>query len=144
MNANEIPLLKIQQSANTPGKCMSTCQSRNVISALIWRTYEMTLEKPESTAKENTSTTQQSLFTEEIKELVAIGAAVAGNCEKCFTYHYEKAIKLGISKEDMLQAATLGKAIKGKPSQILDDLVQSCLIVNPPPIEGCDCGGKCC
>jgi len=65
-----------------------------------------------------------SMFTEQVKELVAIGAAVAGNCEKCFEHHYKKAKELGISEEDMLKAATLGKAIKEMPSKTLSNLVR--------------------
>ena len=32
-----------------------------------------------------------SLFTEQVAELVAIGAAIASNCESCFLFHYDKA-----------------------------------------------------
>lgn len=69
-----------------------------------------------------------SLFTDEVRELVAIGAAVAGNCERCFIHHHEKATRLGISKQDMLKAASLGSRIREAPSQILADLVVDRLV----------------
>lgn len=90
----------------------------------------MTKTEPEKAMDVANDTASVSLFTDEVKELVAIGAAVAGNCEKCFTYHYEKAKKLGVSHEDMLQAATLGKTIKEKPSKALSDLVRDRLIAH--------------
>ena len=53
-----------------------------------------------------------SLFTEAVAELVAIGAAVASSCEPCFKFHYDKARKLGVSKDDMLQAVTIAQSVK--------------------------------
>lgn len=81
-------------------------------------------------AQYDTEAASPSLFTDEVLELVAIGAAVAGNCEKCFAYHYEKAKKLGVSHDDMLQAATLGRAIKEMSAKALSDLVREHLIAH--------------
>ena len=89
----------------------------------------MTNPEPEK-AQYDTETASPNLFTDEVRELVAIGAAVAGNCEKCFVYHYEKAEKLGVSHDDMLQAATLGRAIKEMPAKALSDLVRDRLIAH--------------
>jgi AhpD family alkylhydroperoxidase len=41
-----------------------------------------------------------SLYTAAVAELVAIGAAIASNCEPCFKYHFDKARKLGIRVVD--------------------------------------------
>ena len=41
------------------------------------------------------------LFSPAVAELVAIGAAIAANCEPCFKYHCAKAKKLGVSKDDI-------------------------------------------
>ncbi len=57
-----------------------------------------------------------SLFTEAVSELVAIGAAIASNCEPCFKFHYDKARKLGVSKEDMLRAVTVAQSVKESPA----------------------------
>lgn len=88
----------------------------------------MTGTGPETTIPVDIGSASPSLFTYEVKELVAIGAAVAGNCEKCFEHHYKKAKQLGISEEDMLKAATLGRTIKEMPSKALSDLVRDRLI----------------
>jgi AhpD family alkylhydroperoxidase len=65
-----------------------------------------------------------SLFTEAVAELVAIGAAVASNCEPCFKFHYDKARKLGVSREDMLRAVTTAQNVKDAPAKAMLDLAQ--------------------
>ena len=58
-----------------------------------------------------------SLFTDEVAELVAIGAAIAANCEPCFKFHYAAARKLGVSREDMTSAVTMAQRVKDTPAQ---------------------------
>ena len=65
-----------------------------------------------------------SLFTQAVAELVAIGAAVASNCEPCFKFHYDKARKLGVSREDMLRAVTTAQNVKDAPAKAMLDLAQ--------------------
>ena len=60
---------------------------------------------------------EASMYTEAIGELVAIGAAVASNCESCFKFHFDKARKLGVSNEDMLLAVSTAKAVKDTPAK---------------------------
>ncbi|MDZ7837104.1 MAG: carboxymuconolactone decarboxylase family protein [Actinomycetota bacterium] len=52
---------------------------------------------------------------EEIKELVAIGAAVGGNCIPCLEWHYKKCIELGISKKEIEEAIDMAKKVKEVP-----------------------------
>jgi AhpD family alkylhydroperoxidase len=63
-----------------------------------------------------------SIFTEAVAELVAIGAAIASNCEPCFKFHYDKAKKLGISREDMLRAVTTAQKVKDAPAKAVAEL----------------------
>jgi len=65
-----------------------------------------------------------SLFTQAVAELVAIGAAVASNCEPCFKFHYDKARKLGVSREDMLRAVTTAQNVKDAPAKAMLDPAQ--------------------
>jgi AhpD family alkylhydroperoxidase len=60
-----------------------------------------------------------SLFTAQVAELVAIGAAIAANCEPCFKYHYDHARKLGVSDADMRYAVDLAKKVKDTPAQAM-------------------------
>ncbi|WP_242392452.1 carboxymuconolactone decarboxylase family protein [Anaeromyxobacter oryzisoli] len=59
----------------------------------------------------------KSVYTEAVQELVAIGAAIAANCEPCFRYHFDKARKLGVSKEDMARAVTTAQTVKESPAR---------------------------
>lgn len=65
-----------------------------------------------------------SIFTEAVAELVAIGAAIASNCEPCFKFHYDKARRLGVSREDMLRAVTTAQNVKDAPAKAILDLAQ--------------------
>jgi AhpD family alkylhydroperoxidase len=58
-----------------------------------------------------------------VNELVAIGAAIAANCEPCLKYHYYEAQQLGVSKADMARAAETGAKVKDSPHQAILRLV---------------------
>lgn len=60
-----------------------------------------------------------SIYSEKIAELVAIGAAIACNCESCFKIHYKKALCLGISKDDMLMAVETANVVKNSPAKAI-------------------------
>ena len=59
----------------------------------------------------------ESIFTPQVAELVAIGAAIAANCEPCFKYHYDQARKLGVSDVDMRYAVDLAQNVKERPAE---------------------------
>lgn len=65
-----------------------------------------------------------SIFTEAVQELVAIGAAIASNCQPCFKYHYDRARKLGVSREDMFQAVRTAQMVKDTPAQAVWELAE--------------------
>jgi len=60
-----------------------------------------------------------SIFTEQVAELVAIGAAIAANCEPCFKYHYDQATRLGVSARDMRYAVDLAHKVKDTPARAM-------------------------
>ncbi len=60
---------------------------------------------------------EPSIFNAAVGELVAIGAAIAANCEPCLKYHYRQAQLLGVSKEDMARAVEAGAMVKDSPHQ---------------------------
>ena len=53
-----------------------------------------------------------SLMTEAVTELVAIGAAIACNCEACFKYHLREAINQGVSRGDVVLAVATARKVK--------------------------------
>jgi AhpD family alkylhydroperoxidase len=90
------------------------------------------------------------VFTEAVQELVAIGAAIAANCEPCFKFHYDRARKLGVSKEDMALAVDTALAVKETPARAVAALA-SRYLRPAEPASGCNCEsgaskkpGKCC
>ena len=60
-----------------------------------------------------------SIFSEQVAELVAIGAAIASNCESCFEFHFERARKLGVADADVRQAVDLAQKVKDAPARAL-------------------------
>ena len=50
-----------------------------------------------------------------ITELIAIGAAIGGNCLPCLRYHFAEATKLGASIDEIQEAVKIGKTVKEKP-----------------------------
>lgn len=59
--------------------------------------------------------TPASLFTPAVAELVAIGAAIAANCEPCLRYHHGEAGKLGVSVGDIARAVEMAAKVKDAP-----------------------------
>ena len=56
-----------------------------------------------------------SLFSPAVAELVAIGAAIAANCEPCLRYHVRAAAKLGVAAGDVARAVELAAKVKDVP-----------------------------
>ena len=50
-------------------------------------------------------------------EMIAIGAAIGGNCIPCLEWHYGKCIELGFTKEEMQEAFAMAKTVKEMPNK---------------------------
>ncbi len=87
-------------------------------------------------------TVAPSLFTDQVAELVAIGAAIGANCEPCFKYHYDQARKLGVSNLDMRYAVDLAQKVKDTPARNMLDLAARYL--GPATPETAGKAGACC
>ena len=92
-----------------------------------------------------------SIFTDAVAELIAVGAAVASNCEPCFKFHYDKARKLGVSNDDIRLAVDMAQMVKDSPARSVLALADKYLnSPEPQAIAYCDSaeitapGGKCC
>ena len=84
----------------------------------------------------------QSLYTDAVAELVAIGAAIAANCDPCFKYHFQQASKLGISQEDMMLAVKTAQSVKETPAKAILQVAHRYLEGDPaglPIVQSC-CG----
>jgi AhpD family alkylhydroperoxidase len=65
-----------------------------------------------------------SVFSPAVAELIAIGAAIAANCEPCFKYHYDQARKLGVTPRDMARAVAMAQAVKEAPARAMLTLAE--------------------
>ena len=63
-----------------------------------------------------------SIFTDQVAELVAIGAAIASNCDPCFKFHYDQARKLGVTDADMRRTVDLAQRVKETPARAVLEL----------------------
>ena len=82
------------------------------------------------------------IYTAAVAELVAIGAAIAANCEPCFKYHFQQAGKLGVSREDMMRAVKTAQSVKEAPAKAMLQLADRYLEGDPtglPTVKSC-CG----
>jgi len=64
---------------------------------------------------------------EKTKELIAIGAAIAGNCIPCLEWHYKKCIELEIPKEEIKETIELAKIVKDVPVKKINELAKTLL-----------------
>lgn len=55
------------------------------------------------------------LFSPAVAELVAIGAAIASNCDPCLRYHVHEAEKLGVTTTDIGRAVATATKVKEAP-----------------------------
>jgi len=74
---------------------------------------EVTARKPEQKpAASAPAKVSENVCNEVVSELVALGAAIAANCQPCFKHHHAKAQALGISEDDMASAVNTAMAVK--------------------------------
>lgn len=64
----------------------------------------------------------ESVWNDQVAELVAVAAAVAAHCESCLRWHRRQARKLGICDEDLTRAVATAQMVKEVPAQRLLDL----------------------
>src|SRR5512136_1694607 len=84
-----------------------------------------------------------SIYSPAVNELVAIGAAIACNCEPCLKYHYREAQRLGVSKADMASALKMAAIVKDAPHQAvlrLADKLTGASLSNPAAVSDRCCG----
>jgi AhpD family alkylhydroperoxidase len=76
-----------------------------------------------------------------VRELVAIGAAIAANCEPCLRHHFTAARELGVTREEMAEAVGVAQAVKDSPAQAILELADRYLKEQPAAAEAaCACG----
>lgn len=95
------------------------------------------------------SADQDSIFTEQVAELVAIGAAIGSNCQPCLRWHHKQARELGVSDADMAKAVALAQMVKERPAELMLQLASRLGIAEDEDDDGeagscCDATRGCC
>ncbi len=67
------------------------------------------------------------MFDDKMTELVAIGASVTANCHPCVKYHVNKAREIGVDKEDIKEAISVGKMVRTGAAGKMDELTSELL-----------------
>ncbi|MDH7599655.1 MAG: arsenite methyltransferase [Sedimentisphaerales bacterium] len=70
-----------------------------------------------------TAVKPQAALTDQVKELIAIGASVSANCHPCVRYHVKKARDLGISDHQIRQAIEAGRMVRKGAAGQMDELI---------------------
>jgi AhpD family alkylhydroperoxidase len=81
------------------------------------------------------------VMTEQIGELIALGAAIAASCEPCFKFHYDQARKLGLSSELMREAVRIGEAVKAASAKNILGLADRMLVAGESKAAPTPCCG---
>jgi AhpD family alkylhydroperoxidase len=79
--------------------------------------------------------TDTTLSREAIDELVAVGAAVASNCEPCLRHHVSKARELGVPDDDILRAVQTARVVKAAPARNVARLAGELLRDGAPLVD---------
>ena len=94
--------------------------------------------------------TTETLSREAIDELVAVGAAIASNCEPCLKHHVGRARELGVADEDILRAVQTARAVKAAPARNVARLAGELLRGGTPladveaPLDASPCSPSAC
>ena len=62
-----------------------------------------------------------------IKELIAIGASVAANCQPCVEYHAGKARENGAEQKEIAEAIAIGKIVRKGATGKMDRFLSATL-----------------
>jgi AhpD family alkylhydroperoxidase len=91
-----------------------------------------------------------AIYTPAVEELVAIGAAIASNCEPCLEFHVAKARELGVADEEIAQAVETARRVKETPARSILRAADELLGTTAPKAAGTPLpvvaanGGSCC
>lgn len=76
-------------------------------------------------------------LTEQVRELVALGAAIGASCGPCLQDHVKKGRELGLSEAQMREAIAVGRMVKEASARAIHGLADTLLPAQP---AGCGCG----
>lgn len=78
-----------------------------------------------------------------IEEMIALGVAYGINCRFCMEYHKKKAIKVGLTPEEMYAAIQVAEGVKTGAYNKTKGYAKE-LFGKTPEEECCPAGSECC
>jgi AhpD family alkylhydroperoxidase len=66
-------------------------------------------------------------FDDRTKELIAVGASIAANCQSCVEYHVAKAAELGLGPDEVSQAVDVGRMVRRGAAAKVDKVAEGLL-----------------
>ena len=77
-----------------------------------------------------------------IRELIAVGASVAANCQPCLEYHVGKATEEGACAQEIAEAIEVGKTVRRGAASKMDKFSATVLRSSPSVVgaSDSDCG----
>ncbi len=80
----------------------------------------------------------------QIKELIAVGASIAANCQPCLTYHVGKAREAGVTEEEIMEAISIAKMVRKGATAKMDQFALTVIDASKETVRasdgGCGCG----
>ena len=98
---------------------------------------------PDNTNTINMNTNDQ-IMTDKVQELIALGAALASNCESSLEIHYKRSKELGISENEISQALQIAQNVKQEPFGKMIELANALLGIPKQSESCCAPGSGCC
>ncbi len=95
--------------------------------------------EPAPAADEGAAEDPSSIFTPEVAELVAIGAAIAANCQPSFRFHHDRARELSVSRGDIFRAVKAAQSVKAPARAMLE--LAAMFLAPAPAASGAMCCG---
>ena len=60
--------------------------------------------------------TKEGALSKKVKELIALALGIAGHCDGCIGFHIQTLIKLGMTREELLETLAMAVYMGGGPS----------------------------
>ena len=90
-------------------------------------------------------------ITEQVRELIALGAAIGASCEPCLKYHTKKAREVGLTDAQMREAIAIGRMVKeasarniyGLADKLIPETVKASACSSPASEKSVEASGCC-
>lgn len=83
-----------------------------------------------------------SHLTPAVRELIALAVAISAHSDQAFHFHFDRARKLGVSKEDLIQAVDVALNVQDGAANLMLNQARKSLGIEAP--SDCSPGSGCC